>query len=514
MSIHLKLSLRITCVIFLFIPLLSHASSSSTSELLLSKPKYDVGLTHHIFYDDSRVIDLLRVIFNEPIYDAGVRTVITHIFYPTVKNSSTAPKVKGLDFFFGQQEAAEFVLRDIIRERELNGRAFTNTEAQREQAIAEILNSELNSRANVPIANKFFGKFPVVVLSPGFINHPFRYADLAEFLAARGYVVVMPYLAGHHQFVPLGIDPNYEVNNPGIPLELGGHFGVIRPTIGLDPTVQPEKFLIFLNFLILGGEYALPLESLWVREAVEDIKLVVNNLHEISAKLNNEVSTKRVALFGNSYMGGVIQIAEIELPQVDAIVSVAPVFSIEPFADDITAPIVADTPSLQLYSSEDEVVYGLQFTETWLLPSIPTIEQPNPVSNALFDLAEGPSRLIQMNNWDHESWHRHPTDLTSIINKLEYLPKVYVPGEGYQLIDIDSAHAIRDYYVLLWLDLYMKYRILLADDQTLDELFSAELIADELSETFRDKLLSGELVEIKDSKNSTRSDFINLLFDE
>ena len=173
----------------------------------ISEPPFAVGSATFFIHDESRSYDSVAGV------DAGIRTLITEIWYPA--DADEAAKYQRAtygDYVFGNKDMHRLMMTgttffhatpDSVRDGV--------SQAQIDEAIDELFDRERGSWIGVPPTGEQ-QTFPVVVMSHGDAGSRYNMESVCEYLAAHGYFVIAAEHTGNSPYSMTGSDPALSID--------------------------------------------------------------------------------------------------------------------------------------------------------------------------------------------------------------------------------------------------------------------------------------------------------------
>lgn len=379
--------------------------------------------------------------------------------------------------------------------------------------VDELLNRELDSRKNAPIAD---GKFPVVVMAHGLGGTGYMWNEAAEALASQGYIVVAP------TFISDGTMPEVFSNPASIVGQktddeiieyynkLSGQGNVVEnffkylygTELNMAEAEANGNFDALMNQIKAskaseeGGIIATEMMGDLFDQRVKDVSAILNELKIMNetGEFAGKIDLSNVGMTGHS-LGSIttmVALERLELVKVGIGVNNGVPVKWEP--DDLEATEI-EKPLFLLHGQEDDFL-NLIFKNVWQEMYIPqggdinktyvleeeralaTEDNPDPILTATYNRALGPKIAVEVANSDHgnlvednyafypsegdQTWKMVTEKQRMLSNGLfgtGLLAKKFDLIASKKLDDgyvFNQAAYIRDYYYKAWFGYYLK----------------------------------------------------------
>lgn len=167
------------------------AQAADTFTFPLQPGPHGVGLQVKQEYDRSRVYKTrVSLVTGKPASGERARPMQMLVWYPAARGGKP---VTWRDYYATGATEADFAL-DAAALKRVTATRFAELTASRPDA-AQVLAHPMRARLDAPAQS---GKFPVVIYAPSFSASAAENADLCEYLASHGYIVLSSASQGAH----------------------------------------------------------------------------------------------------------------------------------------------------------------------------------------------------------------------------------------------------------------------------------------------------------------------------
>jgi pimeloyl-ACP methyl ester carboxylesterase len=177
---------------FFFLALSSLAYGQTSFDFKQEPGAYAVGLRVIRQYDDTRLYTSRIGSGDKAVALEGKRPVQTLVWYPA---RASAPTITNADYLRISRSEDNFSLQPQEIERRVNAWISARSAHMSREMVQQELQSGMWAQMDAAPAP---GKFPLVIYAPGFGSSAHENADLCEYLASRGYIVMASASIGGH----------------------------------------------------------------------------------------------------------------------------------------------------------------------------------------------------------------------------------------------------------------------------------------------------------------------------
>jgi pimeloyl-ACP methyl ester carboxylesterase len=178
--------------IFFCLALCSFAHGQTSFDFKQKPGAYVVGLRVIRQYDDTRVYKDRTGTNDKAVEREGKRPVQTLVWYPA--RQSGAPMTNADYLRISRAEDNLSIAPDEV-ERRVNAWVVARSARMPGESVQQELRYAMWAHIDAVPAT---GKFPLVIYAPGFSSSAIENADLCEYLASQGYVVIASASMGSH----------------------------------------------------------------------------------------------------------------------------------------------------------------------------------------------------------------------------------------------------------------------------------------------------------------------------
>ena len=430
---------------------------------------YAVGSKTFFIHDESRSYDSVVGI------DAGVRTLITEIWYP-VEHDSVASDANSYrkatygDYVFGDQAMHRRMMTkttffhltpDSVRDGV--------TADQMNAAIDELFSRERGSYVDAPLASAD-GGWPVIVMTHGDAGSRYNMESACEYLAANGYVVIAPEHTGNSPYAMTGRDPALaqssdfrEKMSPVLQhLDDLGAYGT-EENYGQSYTPLSEgrgsvEYLQYLDRSLL--------------QRLNDLRVTLDELDRMNHEgaFASRLDLTRIGLMGRSFGGATTILGLAMEPRFSAGFSVVPPAWADPRptlpAEMLVPPreesvllaasgpfplLTFNKPTVLLSGAEDGLIIGLGAQ----MGATPTPDNPHPLLRQAYESSDAPLVWGLLADSNHGSFGVSGPYWWPDL-KPSTQERFFEPGTQFQLVDVALAHQMQRELALAFFDLTIR----------------------------------------------------------
>lgn len=432
---------------------------------------YAVGSSTSFIHDDARGYDRVAGV------DAGIRTMVTEIWYPvdheTVTGDAGYRRATYGDYVFGNRDMHRRMMTqttffhltpDTVREGV--------SAEQIDTAIDELFERERSSYVDAPPASTP-ARMPVVVMSHGDAGSRYNMESVCEYLAGYGYFVIAPEHTGNSPYSMTGSDPAL-ADDGGDPimaqkmapvlalLDEHGAYGVLenwgQSYTPLAAGRDSAEFLRDLDHSLL--------------QRLNDLRATLDELawRNDFGRFAGRLDLDRIGLMGRSF-GGASTIMGLAMePRFAAGFSVVPPGWADPrpaLPADMLAPageesvllaatgpfplLTLDKPTMILSGAEDGLIIGLGAQ----MGATPMPGNPHPILRRAFETSEAPVVWGVLADSNHATFGVSGSywwpDLKPAVQE-----RYFSPGEEFTLVAPAVAHRMQRELALAFFNLTIR----------------------------------------------------------
>ncbi|MCY4563893.1 MAG: acetylhydrolase [Gammaproteobacteria bacterium] len=438
-------------------------------------PPFAVGNTTLFIHDPGRGYDEAAGV------EAGIRTLITEVWYP-VKHESITPFRRATygDYVFGNRSVHRLMMtRTTFFHLTPDTVAPGIVTARIDAAIEELFTRKRGSYTDAPVARSR-SPFPVVVMSHGDAGSRYNMQTACEHLAAHGYLVIAPEHTGNSPFSMTGEDPALaeDDGDPAIKarmadvLESFNEYGTYGPldNYGQSYTPLAED---------RSGAGALVALDRALLQRLADLRAVLGELERMNrkGKFAGTLDLARIGLMGRSFGASTVLTALPLEHRFLAGVAVAPPSMPDPRpglpaellvpagqesailgAEGPYGPGEISRPTMLLMGAEDRLIIDLAAARAEAAGTgTPTAGNPFPTLRAAFDNSSAPVVWAMLRDANHASFGVSGDYWWPELKPREF-PSYFQPDVVYRLTDPDLAHRIQREKILAFFDLFVGNR--------------------------------------------------------
>ncbi len=430
---------------------------------------YAVGSSTLFIHDESRGYDGVVGI------DAGVRTLITEIWYPVDHDSVASDpgsyrKATYGDYVFGDQAMHRRMMTkttffhltpDSVRDGV--------TADQMDAAIDELYSRERGSYVDAPLASAA-GRWPVIVMTHGDAGSRYNMESACEYLAAHGYVVIAPEHTGNSPYAMTGRDPaladSAEFREKMSPVlqhldDLGAYGTEENYGQSYTPLSEGRGSVEYLQYLD---------QSLLQR--LNDLRATLDELDRMSHEgaFAGQLRLARIGLMGRSFGGATTILGLAMEPRFTAGFSVVPPAWADPrpaLPAEMLAPMGEESvllaaegpfplltfskPIVLLSGAEDGLIIGLGAQ----MGATPTPDNPHPLLRQTYESSNAPVVWGLLSDSNHGSFGVSGPYWWPDL-KPSTQERFFEPGTQFQLVDVALAHQMQKELALAFFDLTIR----------------------------------------------------------
>ena len=489
----------------LFLSLMLQAAGGARAEGARAPdilPPFAVGNTTLFIHDPGRGYDEAAGV------EAGLRTLITEVWYPVEHESIRAPRDTGStgepasaslpttsagpvipppfrratygDYVFGNRSVHRLMMtRTTFFHLTPDTVAPGIATARIDAAIEELFTRKRGSYTDAPVARSR-ALFPVVVMSHGDAGSRYNMQTACEHLAAHGYLVIAPEHTGNSPFSMTGEDPALaeDDGDPAIKARMAGvlesfnEYGTYGPLDNYGQSYTP------LAEDRSGAAALLALDRALLQR-LADLRAVLGELERMNrkGKFAGTLDLARIGLMGRSFGASTVLTALPLEHRFLAGVAVAPPSMPDPrpgLPPELLVPAGRESailgaegpygpgeigrPTMLLMGAEDRLIIDLAAARAEAAGTgTPTAGNPFPTLRAAFDNSSAPVVWAMLRDANHASFGVSGDYWWPELKPREF-PRYFQPDVVYRLTAPELAHRIQREKILAFFDLFVGNR--------------------------------------------------------
>ena len=463
---------------------------------------FAVGNTTLFIHDPGRGFDEAAGV------EAGIRTLITEVWYPVDHESIRAPRETGSsrepasgppskaaagsvtptpfrratygDYVFGNRSVHRLMMtRTTFFHLTPDTVAPGITNARIDAAIDELFTRERGSYTDAPVAGSRT-PFPVVVMSHGDAGSRYNMQTACEHLAAHGYLVIAPEHTGNSPFSMTGEDPALaeDDGDAAIKARMAGalesfnEYGTYGPLDNYGQSYTPLAEDRSSAGVLLALDKAL-------LQRLADLRAALDALGRMNrtGKFAGTLDLARIGLMGRSFGASTVLTALPLEHRFLAGVAVAPPSMPDPrpgLPAELLVPAGQESailgvegpygpgeisrPTMLLMGAEDRLIIGLAAARAEAAGTgKPGPENPFPTLRAAFENAGAPVVWAMLRDANHASFGVSGDYWWPELKPREF-PRYFEPDVFYRLADPELAHRIQRDKILAFFDHFVGKR--------------------------------------------------------